>query len=220
MDEKFRKQMRETFVRGNEFYAGQKPNGAIARIIKDYTWSSKYEKVVPRKGRYALIFQDIGGGGQVIAFPPEQLEAALSDLKQQGYEQLVGAKPAATVRKPVVKEPWQMTQEEYVIHFATAREKAHEMYGKPAGKTLDIALVVETAKEVHGKMVEDALQKGFPVPKEVLKDYPDLMPKHEHKPRPLPPDAQNIQSVPFDSQLFDCYGKQTKRGFRAYCRRE
>ena len=200
-----------------------------------------------------------------------------------------------------IKEPWQMTQEQYVISYATAREKAHVMYGKPAGKTLDIALVVEMAKESHEKMVEDALQKGFPVPMEVLTDYPDLMPviekdtwqmtkteylnyreqllvgskaqspelcyrnlppKHSRemwktqmlkyhkedikdaiaegkpvpievlkeypdlkrkpkpKPRPLPPDAQNIQSVPFDSTLFDCYGKQTKRGFRAYCRRK
>mgnify|MGYP001557849192 CR=1 FL=1 len=40
------------------------------------------------------------------------------------------------------------------------------------------------------------------------------------KTHPLPPDAQNVQSVPFDSQLFDCYGKQTKQGFRAYCRRK
>ena len=200
-----------------------------------------------------------------------------------------------------IKEPWQMTQEQYVISYATAREKAHVMYGKPAGKTLDIALVVEMAKESHEKMVEDALQKGFPVPMEVLTDYPDLMPviekdtwqmtkteylnyreqllvgskaqspelcyrnlppKHSRemwktqmlkyhkedikdaiaegkpvpievlkeysdlkrkpkpKPRPLPPDAQNVQTVPFDSALFDCYGKPTGRGFRAYCRRK
>jgi len=43
--------------------------------------------------------------------------------------------------------------------------------------------------------------------------------KTKTKPRPLPPDAQNVQTLPFDSELFDCYGKQTKRGFRAYCRR-
>ena len=44
--------------------------------------------------------------------------------------------------------------------------------------------------------------------------------KAKTKPRPLPPDAQNVQTLPFDSQLFDCYGKPTKRGFRAYCRRK
>jgi len=36
----------------------------------------------------------------------------------------------------------------------------------------------------------------------------------------LPPEAQNIQDLSFNSDRFTCYGKPTGRGFRAYCRRK
>lgn len=44
--------------------------------------------------------------------------------------------------------------------------------------------------------------------------------KAKTKPRPLPPDAQNVQALSFNSDQFTCYGKPTGRGYRAYCRRK
>lgn len=49
-----------------------------------------------------------------------------------------------------------------------------------------------------------------------------LSPPEVAKPKSklLPPDAQNIQALSFNSNQFTCYGKPTGRGFRAYCRRK
>ena len=212
MDEKTKKRLRDQFIRGNEVYAGQKPNGTIARILKDQTWSEKYQKVVPRKGRYALLFQDVGGGGQVISFPPEQLKKALSDLKQQGYEQLAGLKPTSAT----TKEPWQMTQDEYfestLVHGLGRRVSIKDI--PPEGR--------ESLIRFHQKYITKALAEGKPVPKKVLVEYPNLRMQVaiSPKPRSLPPNAQNVQDLSFNSDKFTCYGKQTKRGFRAYCRRK
>lgn len=57
------------------------------------------------------------------------------------------------------KEPWQMTKAEY-----------ESMFGKPRGNS-----TVTGKFSPHISAVEIALNRGLPVPQEVLKDYPFLM---------------------------------------------
>lgn len=56
------------------------------------------------------------------------------------------------------KEVWQMTRAEY-----------ESLYGKPKG-----ASTVTGKFSPHRSAVEIALNRGLPVPEEVLKDYPFL----------------------------------------------
>ena len=152
-------------------------------------------------------------------------------------------KQALSEGKPVpIKEPWQMTSKEWDNEVKALRSAQIEEWNKSGSKgfppTLKINTVSERTalaekagyilprdadivihKDYHRLSVEAALKEGKPVPPNVLNEYLNNKPKKsKQQPRPLPPE-QNIQTVPFDSQLFDCYGKQTKRGFRAYCRR-
>lgn len=57
------------------------------------------------------------------------------------------------------KQPWQMTKAEYEVKFGTPRGNS----------------TVTGNFSKHKSAVEIALNRGLPVPSEVLKDYPDLM---------------------------------------------
>ena len=59
----------------------------------------------------------------------------------------------------IEKQPWQMTKAEYEIKF-----------GAPRGNS-----TVTGNFSKHKSAVEIALNRGLPVPAEVLKDYPDLL---------------------------------------------
>lgn len=70
--------------------------------------------------------------------------------------------------KTRIKEPWEMTAEEY----------ANE--GLPAKSlTAPQATIWGLRLTKHEKLVQQALSEGKPVPKEVLADYPDLKEKVE-----------------------------------------
>ena len=146
---------------------------------------------------------------------------------------------------PKIKEPWQMTNEEFrqrarVWKDLTPQEQqlAKKQYIKETGdeegaKEYSPEFAMENffydrkTGRVLGEDIEtpewyikQALSEGKPIPIKVLKDYPDLLLQRKSKPRTLPPDTQNVQDLSFNSDKFTCYGKQTKRGFRAYCRRK
>lgn len=83
---------------------------------------------------------------------------------------LESVKPTAVAEKvtakPTAKEPWQMTQGEYV----SARSSDIMPLGMkdtPANRKLYLA-------QKHQGEIRQALSEGKPVPAEVLKDYPDL----------------------------------------------
>lgn len=59
----------------------------------------------------------------------------------------------------IEQQPWQMTRAEYESKF-----------GAPRGNS-----TVTGNFSKHKSAVEIALNRGLPVPSEVLKDYPDLM---------------------------------------------
>ena len=59
----------------------------------------------------------------------------------------------------IEKLPWQMTKAEYEIEF-----------GAPRGNS-----TVTGNFSKHKSAVEIAINRGLPVPQEVLKDYPDLV---------------------------------------------
>ena len=44
--------------------------------------------------------------------------------------------------------------------------------------------------------------------------------KKPKKVKALPPDALNVTMLKFDDELFACYGKQGKRSYGVYCRRQ
>ena len=222
----FRKQMRDTFIKGNEVYAGQKPNGTIARILKDQTWSEKYQKVVPRKGRYALLFQDVGGGGQVISFPTEQLKKALSDLKQQGYEQVTEPKRTPGHKPGSVTTLIPYSPMLRIVNIEALPRGTGAKYLLVIQGEMGELVAKQWKRQIPGKLnpreaIIDFRSRTSFLPSETRKDKPrsKQLPRKEQQ-RLLPSDAQDIQTLPFDSQMFDCYGKQTKRGFRAYCRRK
>ena len=65
------------------------------------------------------------------------------------------------------KEPWQITQEEFV-------QQAKQAYSKFERPLYSEKGYLGMAAKVHEDAVYDANFKGKPVPPEVLKDYPDL----------------------------------------------
>lgn len=97
-----------------------------------------------------------------------------------------------------IVEPWQMTRDEYLEKAARAFE---QMAKDPVGKNIDgspirdpfaqkkhVQSLLKSAEEtrggkndtenyMHKALVQKALEKGKPVPPEVLADYPDLAPK-------------------------------------------
>ncbi len=74
--------------------------------------------------------------------------------------------------KAVKKEPWEMTNIEYVRWY----DEAWKTEGVP-GTEPDLLW----ASKNHKLIVEEALEQGKPVPEEVLKDYPDLAEKYKSK---------------------------------------
>jgi len=75
---------------------------------------------------------------------------------------------------PEVKEPWQMTKEEFINYIKTMPRSYREALigGEGRGLVLEAS---QTGKSVHQLLVERAISEGKPVPPEVLADYPALM---------------------------------------------
>lgn len=108
-------------------------------------------------------------------------EAAELEKKQQ--QDLFAPKPPAekpAAPHPAVKQPWEMTKNEYV----DAVRSGHSVEGTATGGlTLKqhVQMVALAAKTNHRTFVEQALREGKPVPAEVLADYPDLVKQAEGK---------------------------------------
>ncbi|NPV80789.1 MAG: DEAD/DEAH box helicase family protein [Firmicutes bacterium] len=68
------------------------------------------------------------------------------------------------------KEPWQMTQEEWI-------EQARENTEPDLRYMVDTATFRPLMEKAHRRAVEEALAAGKPVSREVLKDYPELVEK-------------------------------------------
>lgn len=123
-------------------------------------------------------------------------------------------------KEPVTKEPWQMTKDEHRdnhpgLKAATKKRDAAQaaigagrwgetrrFAGRSSGLRLDR---LESAKErwrrefdladtAHRKSVEDAVKIGKPVPKEVLKEYPDLAAQSENRKDEGKPDTGGPQT--------------------------
>ena len=83
----------------------------------------------------------------------------------------------------VVKEPWQMTQKEYVTDLSETFEPI--VFGTQVGSKVrwrgtgekaiakQKADILRGAPEAHRYKVRQALKEGKSVPPEVLKDYPE-----------------------------------------------
>ncbi len=75
---------------------------------------------------------------------------------------------------PGIKEPWQMTKEEFINYIKTMPRRYREALIGGEGRGL-VLEAYQTGKSVHQLLVERALSEGKPVPPEVLADYPDLL---------------------------------------------
>jgi len=105
--------------------------------------------------------------------------------------------PKVTPVTPEVKEPWQMTREEWANYYGSVRyhseylditDKMQKLVDKTGKTTIELrdegnkeylnlhkAMVNELAKRNdHYEQVEKAVKEGKPVPAEVLATYPDL----------------------------------------------
>lgn len=102
-------------------------------------------------------------------------------------------------------------------------KKRRKTKTKPRLLPPDAQLEVEKLGREMGltrKQIEVAIKEGVTSPlgmRRIAKNVPETI---APKSKPLPPDAQNIKELSFNSDQFTCYGKQTGRGFRAYCRRK
>jgi hypothetical protein len=114
----------------------------------------------------------------------------------------------ASLKKPVAKEPWGMTQGYVSLERAKSdfpiTSKVEVRNGKPVytysttvkwdggTKTFDVETRgllngTQAAERLHKKVIEQSLSSGKPVPAEVLKDYPDLKPaKNQGKAEVIP----------------------------------
>ena len=83
-------------------------------------------------------------------------------------------KPEAKPIEPSAKEPWEMTQDEYLKSMAKDKyEELKESFGRGGV----VWHPFTKAKAQHHVEVLDAIAEGKTIPAEVLKDYPDLEPK-------------------------------------------
>jgi len=97
------------------------------------------------------------------------------------------SKPKDEPKEQKPKEPWQMTEKEYVKRPEAMREflqrqKRHSTGAMLSSIILDPdleGLVARTDARWHEYLVQKALKEGKPVPPEVLADYPDLVTKPE-----------------------------------------
>ncbi len=77
-----------------------------------------------------------------------------------------------TVEAPKTKEPWKMTQSEFI----EAQKESSERAGLKLDKGTELTKkFLSYQQEYHKEWVLTALKDGKFVPKRVLKDYPDLV---------------------------------------------
>jgi len=118
-------------------------------------------------------------GSQVVRPIPTMLrEAKRRSGGVMGFARREEAEEAQAARDEKDKEPWEMTQREYIAY----RERQTEGSVVPLG-SIGLKKWHSQTGELHEAVVEAALRKGRPVPPEVLADYPDLKPKGKQKPK-------------------------------------
>ncbi len=103
------------------------------------------------------------------------------------------ALPAEGVKVPevaAVKEPWMMTQKEFIAEDEAA---ARQGYAGHPGLMPDFTRRRSGTIAGHRQLVEDALSEGKPISLEVLKDYPDLAAKA--KPQPVVAESVKAQGA-------------------------
>lgn len=166
----------------------------IKGIINDYEMGEYKEKIEPATPDYQAEADKIGitfNGMQDIPNKPsiptftdpetkgtfmvkegETVQGKLDELREK-FKNVPGewgeTEKVAEVDQ-VAKEPWQMTQAEY-IPGARARMDKENGWRTEYKKNLTPA-----AKSEHRVAVEQAIKEGKPVPASVLADYPDLIP--------------------------------------------
>lgn len=140
-----------------------------------------------------------------------------------------------------VKEPWKMTKEEY---YQSNHPRIHELIevaiknGASGTKTFKEYLDGEDrkffvnhssrfdSKISHYREIKKALSEGMPVPPEVLKDYPDLVPKNEGEKIGKTEDSEKVkkaiksQLVEYKAELINRLASLTKEKAAAKSTRE
>jgi hypothetical protein len=77
--------------------------------------------------------------------------------------------------------------------------------------------LVKFSNDIHKDMIQYAQEANKRVPDAVLVEQPDLKrAKPAKKAKSLPSGSKELK---FNSTEYGCYGKNTKRGYRVYCRR-
>jgi hypothetical protein len=121
--------------------------------------------------------------------------AGIDALSAELHEaiRVAAKKPTAEV-KPA-KEPWEMTREEWIEATRKKLEPTNvELKAKGfSGET-------KPNENAHYYTVKHALEKGKPVPVEVLKDYPDLKPSQKVAPIPDKPSFPARENKPLQEK--------------------
>ncbi len=111
----------------------------------------------------------------------QAVERYLPALIPKGTQ--TGAMAFGGLPRKLPKQPWQMTNQEYITSVITK--------GNPNAAPEDIKRIVSgipqsLVETEHKGIIQQALAEGKPVPTEVLKDYPDLA---KVKPTPVTPEV-------------------------------
>jgi len=131
----------------------------------------------------------VGKAGKIRPSYQRTIEIAKAELNALSTNPIPAKAPEpkpepAKPKEPTAKEPWQMTQKEYVTDLSETFEPV--VFGTQVGSKVrwrgtgekaiakQKADILRGAPEAHRYKVRQALSQGKPVPAEVLKDYPEL----------------------------------------------
>jgi hypothetical protein len=170
-------------------------NDAIERAtgqggLFDFTGDTRTDATVPDQVRSNQLEEsDTGTGAEIRGTQPAE-----QSLPGMG-EEVQSVAGAAEAGQPAVKQPWEMTRDEYLNDLGDKRSAAvvdewadmspEERLSRPRlnpttaiDETRKFALQDPLEIEGHKETVKRALSEGKPVPPEVLRDYPDLVAKN------------------------------------------
>jgi len=197
-----------------------KPSPEMIKKLKSrgFHWSpylKVWQRMRSNDANYAV--QDITG----VAFKPVKGTPAQTEVDVKEEDITVVPMPEVKQEEPEpqplqskttpvkeekrweVKEPWQMTQKEFIERVRDYIRKQKQREGIPytEGNLLDDQ---EYPELTHRSEIGFALAEGKPVPAEVLKDYPDLKPikaETEKSKTAKPPRKAKDTAIPSISEL-------------------
>lgn len=178
-------------ARFNELIGGvrneQQTEGAL-QMLAQGDWRRYTDTKMQEAAKLARYILGTREGAAINAPPIGNITVNVGEVVNKGLEK-------ATQPKGGVKEPWQMTKDEWnsefdktLVNFSGTGGEGKGMgrgtknfnSGQPMQEFLKMGLNDKTIDGMqfparHPQVIKEALRRGLPVPEEVLREYPDLL---------------------------------------------